>query len=335
MAGLSTSEDHLAGAAREPRRLTREEFGDRVFAYAQTRYGLKLNKGWFADLIKDAFYEWENRQPNIGIHPIYSYDWRWYRRSLQLVRLYAHGVTDRAALRIMLFAKSYADWDIREDLARQYIKHARSLSAQVRSKYVDAAGDIPDVHKASLMEKLGPLDARLEAAGLRLRDHTYINWFRTAKKPTDAAETQLPRLPLDELVFNRPSARSSVIRFLFSVARGLLAVKFKPIAVEKMIRTASLDELEQARHFYELVASKYLQLAFAEVGIKICRRAFEAIAFSVKNDPRWASMILVMGLVLGRYSPVKIDLAELNLRLQRYDGPKWNLDDLLPIFYHR
>ena len=74
----------------------------------------------------------------------------------------------------MLFAKSVADGDIREDLGRRYVHYRRSLLSRVRSEYVTKGGSIPVEHKARLIKNLGPLDPRFREAGLRLNDDEWV-----------------------------------------------------------------------------------------------------------------------------------------------------------------
>jgi hypothetical protein len=183
VAGPSTSE--RTRIEREPRRLRRQEFVSRLFARVQDRYGLELDEAWLHDLIKDGLVPGaDDREPNVGLRPVYTYGFRSYRRALQIARLRREGFVERDAIRIQLFLRGYGEHDIRQPLWNQYSKHGRSLLAQIRSGYIDNWKDVPEKHKSSLIRAMGPLDAQLASAGFQLPPDLLINWrVRQSKHP--------------------------------------------------------------------------------------------------------------------------------------------------------
>jgi hypothetical protein len=326
VAGLSTSEAASPSAGRQLRLLSRGEFGERVVGYAQKVYAINLSDAWLPDLIKDGLLDGADRQANDRLSPVYRYGSRSYRRALQIARLYSHGITDRAAIRVLLVAKGYADWDIREDLAALYVKHAKSLLSSVRSGYVDNRRDVPAGHNASLMKAFGPLDNRFDEAGLRLHDNAYIDSLRTAK--------QGALISLDQKLTYKSIWRGNLkqkliffaaTRIFRPIISGLLNLpekddrrKYGANGIEKLIRNATPEQYAQAILLYRLVTSNLFQLIFYKFRMRFGKPVFDAIRRSAQGDPRWSVLILVCGLVLYRYFRLPIvDLAQLRPALQQ------------------
>jgi hypothetical protein len=186
------------------------EFIDRVLSRAFRRYGLRLTEGWIDDLIKDQLVPEAIRQGNDVLSAIYSYDHFSYRRALQIAQLRRDGFIHRDAIRIRLFLRGYCAHarEIRSALLTEYVRHSKSLLSEIRSRYVDNFKLVPEKHKDSLAQSLGPIDGRFFAAGLKLDDDTYIELVRRAKQePIDlqrapSLEHFLPKSASGELTFS-------------------------------------------------------------------------------------------------------------------------------------
>jgi len=296
-------------------------------------YGLDLPDGWFADLIKDGLIEGAGRDPNMGLSPNYAYGWRSYRSALQLVRLRHHGFVERDAIQIRMFISGYGRVrDIRDSLFRQYEKHGRSLVAQVRSGYVDNARQIPPGHKAKLAESLEPLDSRLEDAGLRLSDDGYIEGIRTAKNPPKDWEEQAALWNHGIFIPKEISFVTLAMQFVRFLC-GLLMFRSKEDGssnhdfLGNLVLGSTDLQYEKAIDFYFTIADRenleaILECITGDVGAGKRKAAAEAIARSIRNNPRWTAHILVMGLFLARlgfiiYTPVQI---RVGIRKIRKDG---------------
>jgi hypothetical protein len=163
--------------------LSKAELLRRLDARSHEHYGGAFSEGILNDLIKDGLLPALERSKNEGLKPLYEASASHYRRALQIKRLMSQGVSGRDTLRIQLFLREYGvkPWDVREALRREYARHVRTLSAQIRSTYLDNDKNIGKRHKASLRKQMGPLDNRLKAAGLEMATDFYIKVGRAAK----------------------------------------------------------------------------------------------------------------------------------------------------------
>ena len=171
---------------RTPAQLTKPELLRRLDERSRRHYGQPFTEGVLNDLIKDGLLPALKRSGNEGLKPVYQGGASHYRRALQIKRLMSRGMRGRDTLRIQLFLRGYGaePWEVRDALRREYAKHLRSASAQVRSTYLDNDRRIGSAHKTSLREQMGPLDTRLRAAGLEVTPDTYIQWCRAARLPS-------------------------------------------------------------------------------------------------------------------------------------------------------
>jgi hypothetical protein len=167
-------------------RLSKAALVQRLDERSQKRYGGRFTKALLEDLIKDGLLPALQRERNIGLIPVFKANAAHYRRALQIKRLMARGIHERDRLRIQLFLRGYGiePWDVRDALRREYAKHVRTVSAQLRSGYIDNTQEIGPSHKLSLQKQLGPLDERLQAAGLEMSPDHYIQFGRSAKLPS-------------------------------------------------------------------------------------------------------------------------------------------------------
>jgi hypothetical protein len=177
MAGPSTSDGREL-----PRRLSRKQLLERVSRWTTARYGFRVDDGWLADLIKDAFIEGAERVGNVGLRPDFTYGWRSYRSALQLARMRHHGFVERHAIQIRMFLSGYGRiLDIRDALSNQYRKVGRSALAKTRSGYLDNTKIIPPGHEGKLVKSFKSLAPVLEL--LPMPNEDYIAALRAARKP--------------------------------------------------------------------------------------------------------------------------------------------------------
>jgi hypothetical protein len=311
-AGPSTSAE-LNRVARKPRRLTRREFEMRLFARVRRLYGLQLDDGWLHDLIKDGLIPGaDDRKPNVGLKPVYTYGFRSYRRAHQIARLRRDGFVERDAIRVQLFLKGYGERDISQTLWNQYSTHGRNLAAQVRSGYADNWKRVPDGHKSSLMKQMGPLDPRLVAAGFQLDDDKYIDFLRAAKqKDLSDLDKSLPLANLATKFIRNPLQFGDLSDHFGDLVSGLLmfsAIDYRSTPgldpIEEIIRQSTAEQYEQAREFFRFMTlmSGLQILSGLRIGqdAEARRDALKALLDSVRGDPRWAVSLLVVGLRLSR-----------------------------------
>lgn len=105
------------------------------------------------DLIKDGLVPEGKRLNNRGKKPVFDYDWRCYRRVLQILRLQALGIISRDALLLQLFIRGYGvkPFLVRGVLRKEYRKACNQLNRQARSGYLDNNKPIPPKHKEKLL----------------------------------------------------------------------------------------------------------------------------------------------------------------------------------------
>ena len=80
-----------------------------------------------------------DRGDNDKKRPTYRYGCRYYRRVLQVLRLYARGVRQTDEILIMLFINRYGvkPHEVREPLAREFARVRAKINAQARSVRFD------------------------------------------------------------------------------------------------------------------------------------------------------------------------------------------------------
>jgi hypothetical protein len=323
--------------------MEKSEFLERVLSWASRRYGLKLTEAWINDLIKDGLVPEGIRQSNDGLSPTYSYDRLSYRRALQIARLRRDGFIRRDAIRIQLFLHGYSlqAREIRSALLKEYDNHSSNLLAQIRSRYIDNSKPIPKKHKQSLAQSLGPIDDRLLAAGFKLSPDAYIEIVRKAKQEplelqhAPSPEQLLPKITSEGLAF------STFATGMIGTLAGLLmfdpAPEEEPAEldyIEAIIRHSDRHQYEQAREIYRIIISNW----FADAGEIIVtdgdpesrRKAFAAVSNAVKTDSRWATLILVRGLVFANQSQMSVTADEIRGSLRSAKEQGLNLRDLVP-----
>ncbi len=322
--------------------MDKAEFVGRVLSWARRRYGLELTEAWIDDLIKDRLIPEAIRKGNDGLIPIYSYDCLSYRTALQIARLRRDGFIGRNSIRLQLFVKGYSVQflSVKRALFREYIHYGKSILSQIRSGYIDNRRSIPDRHKQSLARSLGPIDKRFAIANLKLDSDVYIEMLRKAKQmPIDPrnSPTLTDRLKLSisqELTF------SSMAMLFPDLMTGLLMLD--PGAedgspeldhLEPMIRRSDKQKYEQAREFYRsIMSSSFVRTAdFLDTDSeeRARRDAFQVVSKAVKNDPRWASLVLVLGLVIAHRFSVRFTADQAQECFRCADEQRLNLIDLV------
>jgi len=326
-------------SAKERRLLTRQELEARVAGQAQERYDVSLPEDWFHSLTQDGFMPEPLRTANEGKRPSYRYDFRSYRRALQIVRLRRDGITDADAIRIQLFLRGYGERDIRNALANAYAKCARGAVARVRSGYVDNQRTIPPGHKVSLAKSLGPLDDRLRSANLGLSTDQVIQAVRIAK----SAPATLEELHATCNSISIPAIASfaGFAEQLIPFFQGLFLFSTREDALRNgrdyatdLILSSDDVEFERARRICRLLARP----EFSELVIRIFepdtetefrRAAADAVGLSVDRVPGWAALMLVIGLQLALILPTDISQEEMLSFLRFFEEQGLTLSDLI------
>lgn len=316
--GRSTS--HSENGARSgavvasPHPFDKQALVSRVARRTRTRYARDFTPSMFDDLIKDGMIDGGMRVGNDGLSPLYEYGRKQHRRALQIVRLRSRGIVSRDQIRIMLFLKGYEDrpWTVRASLAAVYIANARKLLAPVRSTHANSRALIPPKHRAAMLTRMGRLDDSLDAAGLKITPDALIEMMRTAKQdaltPVAAPEVNLE-------FFAHPFADNSpLMKFAKPILAGLLDIGEASKdngpeidTIERLIRRASDNDLKNAKHFHGLLVAWGFGLAgilrlFGPIAGALAA-ALDRIAASVRDDPKWASLILVLGLRILTVDP--------------------------------
>lgn len=275
------------------------------------RYGVKLSAAKLDDLIKDGLVPAGRRTGNVGQKPIYEYGYQSYRRLLQIARFEREGVVERNAATILFYLRGYGvlDWQVRDALASEFSRQMLSAGVNVRSSFADNNKTIPNYSRESLLKSMGPLDSRLREAGWGFSEEIYIEALRVARQQ-----------PFD------PSGLSSVFEKIFlKHANGaepalVLAKIFSGwmeridgeegasavTSIEKFIRIADQSHYAVAYDYYWLLVKggvAWIASALipdAESGA--AQIAIRATETSLKNDPKWAAILLVICLLIAANS---------------------------------
>jgi hypothetical protein len=269
------------------------------------------------DLIKDALVPSATRQANEGSRPVYGYDFRAYRRALQIARLRRDGFVEKDAIRIQLFVRGYGERDIRQSLLNQYSKYGKALLAPVRSGYADNSKSIPPGHKSSLVDSLGALDDRLRIAGLDQSDDIYIAALRAAKRPSIAREELEKKWNQSLAIQGKevfPALGSHLVELfggqLLFGARGDEQAAGRD-EVEQLIFSSSDVQYEGAREFYRLMTyrgslTEIQRLLRTGADEQAQHLASDVIVHSIRKQGAWSACFLVMGLTMARLTGIEL-----------------------------
>lgn len=281
--------------------MTKFELLERVARRAIDRYGQIFSEALLNDLLKDGLIPVPNRIENKGKAPNYQYNWRAYRRALQIVRLRRDGIVGRDAQRVILFLRDYSQsvWDVKEALLNEYIKSGKAVLSSMRSGYVDNTKVIPPKHKDSLLRSMGEPDDRLKKSKCVFDDETYIDAIRIAKqRPLEFGVPQYRPKMREQL------SEGKIPPEFLNIFSGMLMFgtdeddnSEEVDHIEKLIRNSSDKSYHDARTFYQNVPNG-LSSAGALLFPNATDReiAIEAILLSIKNVPVWFSLVLVLGL---------------------------------------
>jgi hypothetical protein len=135
-----------------------------------------------------------DRGDNERTRPTYRYGRRYYRRVLQVLRLYARGIRSVDQILILLFVGGHGvkPYEVREPLIREFARARAKLNAMARSHHLERSGNIPPKHKQSLARSLGEADKRFAEAGVAPNLDQTIAAIRAARSPDP--ESNLRRL---------------------------------------------------------------------------------------------------------------------------------------------
>lgn len=278
------------------------------------RYGVGLTAAQIDDFIKDRLVPKGKRIGNDGKKPVYDYDFRAYRRALQIARLRTLGIIGRDAIRLQLFLRGYSlsvD-DVRNAVLNEYRRAVKSF--RLRSIYFENWKGIPNGRKESAVAELGVLDHRLDKAGLRLPNHIYIENMRAAKQK-GLEDCPMPQ-PLfavhgiEALPKQIEVAIQSVMKYPSDLFSGLFnladndADSLDPGCIEGTIQTADDTDYIQAREFYKLMVGKLGQSIFEAQMSHVSEARIEAgelIRASIKDVPEFACAMFVFSLWLVKW----------------------------------
>jgi hypothetical protein len=182
-----------------------------------------------------------DRGDNDKKRPTYRYGCRYYRRVLQVLRLYARRIRQTDEILIMLFINGYGvkAHEVREPLAREFARGRAKINAQARSVRFDQQGVIPPKHTESLIRSLGQADDRFVAANIVLPGAQIIEVMRAARNPDPESARRNPKIA---------SAETIPVAVLGSLLGGLMAAEDDDVGeAERLLRNTSNSELEASR----------------------------------------------------------------------------------------
>jgi hypothetical protein len=184
-----------------------------------------------------------DRGGNDKKRPTYRYGCRYYRRVLQVLRLYARRIRQTDEILIMLFINGYGvkAHEVREPLSREFARGRDKINAQARSFRFDQQGVIPPKHTESLIRSLGQADDRFVAANIVLPGAQMIEVMRAARNPDPESAQRSPKFA---------SAETVPVAMLQSMLGGLMAAVDDDDDVaeaERLLRNTSNSDLEAAR----------------------------------------------------------------------------------------
>ncbi len=176
--------------------MDKQELVARAAERARKRgYFEKFSGAMLNDLIKEGLVPEGKRNKNRGKHPTYDYDYRCYRRVLQILRLRRLNIVNRDAVCLQLFIRGYGvnPHAAREALQKEHRKANKQLWRSARSSYLGNFKDVPPKHKRSLINSMGPIDARFTASGLAPHSDALIEIARAAKQMPVSTSQASPR----------------------------------------------------------------------------------------------------------------------------------------------
>jgi hypothetical protein len=167
-----------------PVALTKAELVDRA-----TRWGAKRKIEFRASFLNEWIKQGlvvdddRDRGDNDKKRPTYRYGCRYYRRVLQVLRLYSRQIRSVDQILILLFVGGHSvkPYEVREPLIRELARVQAKLNAMARSHRFDKPGDIPPKHKESLARGLGEADKRFAEAGVAPNLEQMIAAIRAAR----------------------------------------------------------------------------------------------------------------------------------------------------------
>ena len=276
------------------------------------RYGQTFDIAFLHDLIKQALMPKAKPLGHNGRRTIYGYDWKAYRRGLQIVRLRRAGLTGFDAIRVQLFRCGYSlpAHEVQRALWNEYRLCATKLNTNVRSRYADNVREVPAGHQASMITSFGDLDPDFDAAGLRMAPQTYVEGYRAAKA---GALGSIDEVAATNSVFQIIARRLSFAALAQSLAsrlvEGLLMVDPPAMGergsardyVERLILGASPASLTSAREtsaamcigarrLSEIMGAFGLQAGFEKV-----HKASAKVAGAARQR-EWGAFYLVLAL---------------------------------------
>ena len=296
------------------RGMNREDLIDRLSERALKRYGLDFSETLFDDLIDQGLIQKGERLGNEGKRPVYEFDWRSYRRALQIARLRARCVVSRDAIKVQLFLSEYSEpvWDVREALGREYEKFAKNISNQIRSGYADNWKMVPPKHKESLIRQAGVLDPAFEAAGLRLSADQLIKAFRNAKQKPITAQTNLAQDVLRVWLLTKPQFQELPESLLQAFSGLLMFDTESDVRADagdiRVLFSGDDESFIRARRIYKILTTSgfapFWTFIQTNGSSETQQAASEAAVNAVKNQPGFAATAFVQCLRLVQQMPV-------------------------------
>jgi hypothetical protein len=281
-----------------PVALTKAELVDRA-----TRWGAKrkveFRESFLSEWTKQGLVvdDDRNRGDNDKKRPTYRYGCRYYRRVLQVLRLYARGIRSVDQILILLSVGGHGvkPYEVREPLIREFARAQAKLNAMARSPRFDQHGDIPPKHKESLARNLGEADKRFAEAGIAPNLDQMIAAIRAARSPDP--ESGLRRLS---------DARDSdpIVECLKMAMGGFLATNPDfPGEVERTISSASDADLLLVNDMIALARGVLAWLARANPSPQVAG-FIDAILISF-TQPEFVASEFTILLTLLRRVPVE------------------------------
>jgi hypothetical protein len=292
---------------------------ERVDRHSRKRYGVGFNATLLNDLIKDNLIPAAARKRNIGKRPVHDYDYRAYRRALQIVRLIKAGFAKRDAQRIQLFMNGYgldvSDVDVRIPLRNEYVRSSKSIFRKARSGYFDDSKQIAEKHKQSLAVQLGEPDERFGAAGLTPSLDQTIGLIRTAKQGNiDSDALRVLKGRFETAFRNNPSV-DAFAQILKPLISGMLIFESDAEAAKDAVRLRTLDTIEgiilnskpgtylRARDLFRKLDRSEFNAILDRISPSTppeARQIAAALLFeAIASDPQWTALALTACLVLA------------------------------------
>lgn len=306
---------------------------------SQRRYRQGFDESLLNDLIKRGLMPAATLIGRDGRRPIYGYDWKAYRRGLQIARLRSRGVVGYDAVKLQLFRCGYSlpAYDARSALWPEYKARAATLMAPIRSRYIDGERTIDGRHRASLLASMGELDPDLDAAGFRLPDDTYIQGLRLAKGGTLNLATEKPRTGAAMAVWGDRISWAKFAMSAVNMLAGMLLIgsaggrdNVGPVDyVEKFLANSDDRSLEAAR---DLLASAQIAvsrlgdigrfLGFQNITLATHRAWWKA--GNAARDPNWTPAMFFFALVMATKFRIAIRPVEMIEILDKIQNSRFN-----------